>query len=187
MGYYTYITGDLTITPAIDEAKFKDFADRNADEGYFSFALRQGDEDVQLVNGVITVVGKTPDVTEVGLNFDESIKAYDFRDAVTLLVGRAKDLGHRVDGAFYGDGEESDDFWRIGVDNNVISSEGGEIVYPSERYEDVAAIGRHPRAHGHVVPRPDRRRAACNGLVNLPHCPKCIDEYESLSRILWKT
>jgi hypothetical protein len=181
MGYYTYITGGLEISPPIDESKFTEFV---GDDSYFTFELVPGDEDVQLINGIITVVGQSAGHTDVNLNFDESIKAYDFEDHVNRLVGRAKSLGHQADGAFYGDGEESEDFWRLGVDNNALSTESGEIVYPSDRYYEIAARGKQSSAHGNVIPRPDGGRAKCGGA---PRCTDCQEEREFLTKLLYRS
>lgn len=181
MGYYTYITGDLEISPPIDETKFSEFS---GDESYFTFKHIPGDEDVKLINGVITVVGQSSGCTEVGLASYESMKAYNFDEHVRKLVDKAKALGHVVNGAFYGDGEESEDFWRLGVEANVIFTEGGQIIYPSDRYHEIASRGKQSGAHGNVIPRPDGARANCGGA---PRCADCQEEREFLTKLLYRS
>lgn len=127
MGYYTHITGQLEITPAIDLKKVEHLSGEK--DGYFTFTIVPGDQDVRIVNGVVTVVGTKPDMIMVENYFEDSIKAYDFDNQVERLVDLAKDNGAVVDGVFYGDGEESEDFWALVVEANAIHTERGEVVY----------------------------------------------------------
>ncbi len=123
----------MTITPAIDLAKIKHLS--GDDEGYFEYAIIPGDQDVQVVNGQVTVVGQTPDHILVENYYDDTIKGYDFGERFRELVDLARAGGAVVEGVFYGDGEESEDFWALRVENNVVSEESGQITYPGDLKE----------------------------------------------------
>lgn len=186
MGYNTYITGGFTVTPQIspkDEAAFARFdAGNGADEGYFNVTHKDGDEDVQIVDGEIKVVGKTAGSTEFDFAIDESFKAYEIDSHIQLLRDTAQGLGYVVNGQLDGDGEESDDFWRTLIVNNKIIAEGGTITYPSDRYYEIAKVGRDKYAHGRVIPRPDGKVAKCAGLGG---CNACEDEHAWLAKQLY--
>jgi len=183
MGYYTYITGGVEITPPIDENQFKDVIGSDG-ECYFVLTDQvDGDEDVQIINGQITVVGQTAGHSQVDIAFEESVKAYDFDGQVQTLVETAKKHGHTVNGQFDGDGEESEDFWRVNIVNNKIIAESGSIVFPSDQYTELARLGSAPRAHGNVIPRPDGKRTRCGGV---PLCQVCVDEHLHLSKLIYR-
>lgn len=173
MGYETYITGDGVITPQIPDHLWpQEYRDpgNTYNDTYFVFKQQDGDEDVQVVNGQITVVGKTAGVTLVDWYPDERAKFYDFDGNLQGLVDFVKSQGASITATFYGDGEDSDDFWRAHVDNNVIATERGEITYPSERYEVLKGKARDARNHGHVVPRADGVRTVCGGTLTCSEC-----------------
>ncbi len=117
----------MTITPAIDLDKIKHL--RGDEGGFFQFEVELGDMDVKIINGVVTAVGTKPDVINVTNYFEESIKAYSFDETVDALITIAKQEGAVVDGIFYGDGEESEDFWALVVENNTHRTEPGQVVY----------------------------------------------------------
>lgn len=177
MGYSTWITGGFVVTPTVapkDEAAFARFdVNSGNDEGYFRITHKEGDEDVQIVDGEIKVVGKTAGSTEFDFAIDESFKAYDIDAHIELFRDVAKSLGYVVNGQLDGDGEESDDFWRTRIVDNKIIAEGGSITYPSDRYDDIARMGRDKMNHGWVIPRPDGAVAKCGGPMT---CPACKDE-----------
>lgn len=181
MGYYTYISGGATIEPQIPEA---DWLYDLLEEGDSYFILRQedGDEDVQLVNGQITVVGQNPGVTKVDFRYDDSVKAYDFDERLNELLDWVKTNGAKINGYFNGDGEESEDFWRVEIRDNIAKTEGGSIVYPSERLEPIAERGRDKHNHGHIIPRPDGQRTQCGGA---PQCPDCQADRDWLAKALY--
>lgn len=182
MGYYTYITGDASITPPIPESSWPtEYNPKTADD-YFEFNHVDGDEDVRIVNGEITVVGKTAGYTQVVLRYEGSVKAYDFDERLDSLIKWVKSQGAAVDGTFYGDGEESQDFWRVSIENNVPSTEHGVIVYPSERLESIAVRGRAKFNHGNIIPRPDGLHIQCGGP---PQCPECQADRDWLTKELY--
>lgn len=187
MGYYTYINGGLTIEPPINPEKFKDLIDPpgagvNAESYFVHTRDEGGDEDVQIIDGQITVVGETAGHSVIDFAFDESVKAYDFHEKLAELVDYAKGLGYTVNGSFDGDGEESEDFWRSYVINNVVTTEQGEVSYPSEQYWAIRQRGQSKSAHGNVIPRPDGARVRCGGA---PQCPECQAERDWLAKELY--
>jgi len=130
MGYYTHFSGSISIVPPIDDAKMKPF-DTDHDS-YFRIEQKPGDQTVQMVNGQITVVGNNPGETIVHFGYDDSIKGYDFQDHVARLLAFVAAEGSVANGQFYADGEETDDNWRIVVENNAYGEERGEILFPSD-------------------------------------------------------
>jgi hypothetical protein len=77
MGYYSFINGDATIEPPIDEKHWPDEWHCDNGDGYFNLSQVDGDETVAVVNGQVTVVGKSSGHTVVDFAFDDSVKAYD--------------------------------------------------------------------------------------------------------------
>lgn len=128
------------------------------------------------------MVGQTSGTTVFEFGIDESFKAYDFDAAVGRLVGLAERLGYKVDGSFDGDGEESDDFWRLSIRDNKMTTERGEIVYPSEYYTVVEQRGRGKANHGHVIPRPDGKQTSCGGVSS---CSTCDEDLKWFTGLLY--
>lgn len=84
---------------------------------------------MQLVNGAPKVVGDDPGKTVVDFGYDESGKFYDFAGSVEELAEFCAQQGARLDACFDGDGEESDDFWRIDVTDNKVTHQDAAVVY----------------------------------------------------------
>lgn len=186
MGYYTYFTGEAKVSPPLPETEWKNLSDG----GYFKFTQVEGDEDVQIINGVITVVGKTPGHTEIALAFDESIKGYDFAEWVEKIAKKCIELNLVMDGCFEGDGEESNDMWRLDITNNQLTQEAAQVIYPSDLNRDLYEKAKHidelrkavQHGHGHILPRADLVKTRCGGTP--ASCPTCAAEAILLKRAL---
>lgn len=182
MGYYTYFTGSVDIHPQIPESMWPtDYTDQG--DAFFILEQVDGDEDVQIVGGRITVVGTAPSFTRAKIRWDESVKGYSFDEDLTKFTGWLTSRNVKANGFFDGDGEESDDFWRATVRDNVVTQERGEIIYPSERYAHLLARGRAPMNHGKVIPRPDSKYAKCGGLSG--NCDPCKEDLAWLTKTLY--
>lgn len=139
MGYYTYFAGELEIVPAIALPTPSEVGYNNTPVyfGYFTMDVKDGDEDVQLVNGQITVVGKSPGSITVGQYYEESVKGYDYGKQLTALVDWAKAAGATVNGTISCDGEESNDFSRFRIENNTIHAETPRFIWPNGDVENI--------------------------------------------------
>lgn len=139
MGYYSYFSGDLEIAPAIPlPAPSEVGHDGNPIYfGYFTLDVKDGDEDVQIVDGQITVVGKEPGTIVVGQYYDETIKGYDYSEQLGALVDWAKANGGIVNGIISCDGEESTDFSRFRIENNTIHGETPRFLWPNGDIESI--------------------------------------------------
>jgi hypothetical protein len=194
VGYYTYITGGGEIVPPLDDKKLEEFKTEASQFGYFDFQQIPGDQTVTLVNGIPTVVGNDPGKTQVDFGYEESGKFYNFPDAVTALTNLCIKEKALFNATFDGDGEESEDFWRITVVDNVVDQAHGEISFPdpddekaklrSKIIETIRSAGPQD-GHGNVIPRKDGTRdLTCPGL---PTCKTCRTEQEILTELIWRT
>ena len=171
MGYYTYITGSVDVTPEIDPSHLAQIQALECfQEEYFVIGesrATQGGDTLGLVNGVVTVIPghKIPGYTHIKVGFDESIKAYDFDSQVQTLVDELDQLGYQVNGNFDGDGEESDDFWRLDIQGNVVTSKKAIIRF-DDPLDEIRA--RAAQGHGWVLPLPANVTLNCSG-----NCPDC--------------
>lgn len=131
MGYNTYVHGEIIVEPALSEALIKRLGlGRNGDV-YDFVAIQDGtDDDVQLINGEITVVPGTKH-TRIEPRFDEPFKAYESAEQLDKIMLAAKKAGHDANGAMYFDGEETRDFARIRVEHCVTHGERPKLVWPN--------------------------------------------------------
>lgn len=192
MGYDTYITGDALVTPevsaahmmALTNAGIIDASNANySSECYFRWGgstPSTGGDTLALVNGQVTVIAGPGTVgsTEILLTMEESVRAYDFSEKVHEMVDELAKLGYKVNGAFDGDGENSDDFWRLNIADNTIQAMDGEIVF--DRYEELRERGKN--GHGWVIPRDDTNTAKCGGTAG---CPACKADRAWLRKLLY--
>lgn len=161
-------------------------------DSYFTFEQEPGNETVEILEGTIHVVGDVADKTLVNFAYDDSVKAYNFESDIEDLIKLCKENGSTFNAEFEGDGEESRDFWRITVVNNLFNRDGSDVVYENElaqlRHDNrltnqlrILAVS----GHGRVLPRKDGiRNLSCPGL---PTCPTCAHEHRILSSLLWGT
>jgi hypothetical protein len=129
MGYETYYTGTLTITPQIPEPFPACFTDVTEDT---AFILRNeaGEQNVVLKDdGTFGVVGD-PGVTLAEVCWDESTKA-DIGEYVESLVKFVKREGSEANGVVDCQGEEHRDIYRYRVVNNAIGTERPKLVWPN--------------------------------------------------------
>lgn len=198
MGYYTYITGGGEIVPPIDDAKLDEFNVDSTTYGeytYFRFEQIAGDQTVGLrPDGSVGVVGTDPGKTKVDFGVDDSVKGYNFSESVQALADLCAREGSVLEAVFEGDGEESDDFWKLDVTNNQLTHIQGQVSFPddadavmkvrSEVIDRIKATD-FSKMCGNVIPRPDGTRDfSCPGL---PKCPNCRAEQDILTALIWKT
>lgn len=135
MGYYTSISGSATITPPIDMAQWpvkKQAVDAEEPQfGYFAFTDVPGDEDVKIVDGVLTVVGTSSGHTEVIVYWEDSIKAYDFTADCNNLLTWVQKNGSTITGTFRGEGEETGDIWRVRFEGTDWIHEAPKLMWPN--------------------------------------------------------
>lgn len=121
--------------PPIDDEKLKEFSVDHDDEGYFRFTQESGDEEVTIVDGQVAVVGTNPGRTVVEFGYHDGVKAYDFPEVTERLAQLCEKEGAVFNALFYGDGEESDDYWRLDVTNNQVKQEESERMFASDLAE----------------------------------------------------
>jgi hypothetical protein len=124
-----YYNTDLTVDQPVD-----------LPDGSFFKARRTKDEDVQIVNGQLTVVAT--DVTTISQTIPKTDYSYEYSDMkkeVQRYAKKCKDLGVKLNGqvVVYADGEN---YFRIRVVDNVVDVEGAVLAFPTgglaPRYED---------------------------------------------------
>lgn len=127
MGYVSYITGSGRISPAIEKGKVDYWNGKEVD---LVISDPKGEpDDVQVINGEITIVPGNS-YNDVTVRWDEPYKAYEFEKVVHALAElcAADDVKFNAD--FLADGEESTDFSRAVVVDNVVTGMRPKLVWP---------------------------------------------------------
>lgn len=134
MGYTSYFNGEITIDPPFDAAlaaeinTFHDQDHRPAGGG-FGF---DGDVDERGVKmpGIWCQWLVEGDGTKIV--WDEGEKFYESSEWMAYLIDRwVVPTGRKANGVIYVEGEESDDRWRMVVEDNVLRTEGAIITWPT--------------------------------------------------------
>lgn len=125
MGYYTYLTGELAITPAIPAALRIHFDPDAIDPPWAGKNWNDW-----------TSTYDTDDAT--ALVFDESVKCYDIEADLANLQAWLRARGHDITGQIWGDGEESDDQWTVRLDEDGTWFAPATITFDDYRRIDPA-------------------------------------------------
>ena len=114
MGYYTNLSGEAEIRKAVipDDVLNREGWSASTDSDYFLIETDGEPDDVQLIDGEITVVPGDQFQT-VTLRWDDSVKAYNFDERCQALMDAVKAVGGEITGEFVGRGEENGDIWRV--------------------------------------------------------------------------
>ena len=130
MGYYSYVNGGAHITPSIPE---KDWPDdwKEAGEGYFVLVDIEGDEDLKVVNGRLTVVGTNPGYTRVDFRWEDNGKFYDISDQMQGLFDWTQRHKSKIVGSFTRTGEEAPDYQRWRFEGDQMLDETPKLVWPN--------------------------------------------------------
>lgn len=136
MGYYSYVSGDAIIEPAIPETKWPEAEESYGTKayfGYFTFEVVPGDETVSLVDGQVKVIGTSSGHIKVGFAYDDSIKGYDLEDHAQALFDWVQANGAEIKGIFNRKGEEDGDYQRYRYEGTAYYNEAGavRIVWPT--------------------------------------------------------
>lgn len=128
MGYYTYVAGELEITPPLNDEE------NNAIEAFFRESYNFLDATLSDFDGGESGVPSTwieIDVsTKLGYGDQLGPSGTNFEVEIAFLTGVLRGWGHMIEGQFTCDGEESDDFWRVTVSQSYdIEYHRGEIHY----------------------------------------------------------
>jgi hypothetical protein len=135
VGYNTYVSGSLTVTPKLSDKQLEKLGleeNSSTDDHSLFVGFTMGEEDtVGVVKGEITVIpGKS--YTRIECRYDSSFKAYDLPEQFVDLANALTRAGHKIEGAFYLDGEDASDFSRLRVDEKgVPHHEEPEWVWPN--------------------------------------------------------
>lgn len=133
MGYETYYTGEARITGGIlseDTLAQEGWLEAGAEEDFFIITTDGDPDDVQVVNGELTVVAGTQ-FQNVTMRYEERIKGYNFDERVQMLLDKVLEVGGEIHGHFRGDGEEDGDIWRIRFTGTDKVSERPKLVWPN--------------------------------------------------------
>lgn len=130
MGYSTYVTGAITITPPIPWSEVEDSPfvtlDRAWVERDVRFHIAEAFE-----NGADGVVLSWRRADAVVPAHEDSYKAYDINEHLQELVD-AHGAGRVFSGYLSGEGEDNDDMWRLYVRDGRAVRVKPEIVWPDE-------------------------------------------------------
>ena len=127
MGYVTTITGLGCIAPALEQALVDAW---NAKEMDLMISDPKGEpDDVQLVNGEITVVPGSS-YNDVFVRWEGPYKAYGWDTTISALADLCENEGVKLNADFLMDGEESTDFARCVVQDNVVTAMRPKLVWP---------------------------------------------------------
>jgi hypothetical protein len=140
MGYYSRLSGELTINPPLKWGQFRDseFFDDRANEnwrnGYACIRFRVERDTAETDEGkreVITAVAVEPST-------EDSMKVYELKVELQRLVDAFP--VHEFTGEFLIEGEESGDIWKLVVDDNRKAAE----IHPRIVWPDGSELrGRH--------------------------------------------
>lgn len=132
MGYNSRVTGILTIKPALSDKAVEELGlEEDGQVQIDLVAERCGEEeDVALVNGVITVVPGNS-WTEVIPRYEDEYKAYHLGENIEAVVARARTEGCLTNGLIYVAGEEDGDYSRYRIEDNAIEHEHPEFLWPN--------------------------------------------------------
>lgn len=135
MGYYSRLSGSVSISPFIGYLELKnagyDLDKKNYREeiellgGYGELYFELDTEAVDTMEGVLTRIA----AVSVEVYDGDEMKAYGLVDSLMKVVA---DFGesHRFNGAIYVYGEEGGDIWRVLVDDNVVKEEHPQLIWP---------------------------------------------------------
>lgn len=140
MGYYTTLSGTLTVEPALTDAELGRIADVKADPWTDLILQRtEGDEDTLGLDDkgkIIVVKGTRRNI--VSLRSDEPTKnPGTLTEAIHALTKLARKHKVKVNGSIFGSGEEPGDLWRIRVEDNVVHEERPKLLWPNGDSEDL--------------------------------------------------
>jgi hypothetical protein len=130
MGYESYVTGNYTIRPDLPPHVIDalDLGESGASE---LVAESGGEpETLGLVDGQIAVIPGNS-WTEITCRIDERYRAENLGETVEVLAKAAAKAGCVMNGSLYLDGDNSDDFSRIRVEDNQVLHEQPELVWPN--------------------------------------------------------
>jgi hypothetical protein len=116
-----YYNTDLTVDQPVD-----------LPDGSFFKSRRSKDEDVQIVNGQLTVVAT--DVTTISQTKAKTDYSYDYTDMkkeVQKYAKKCKDLGVNLNGEVLVFDEGNNKYFRLRVVNNAVEVEGAVLGWPS--------------------------------------------------------
>lgn len=125
MGYYTRITGEITLDPPLTYSEVKRWRARQ-DVSHYSLILKTDEKEVETDEGVLT---RTTGVAIVPC--EESFKAYSFTDTVqrfASLFGKDRTFT----GRFEARGEDSEDWWRLEIRNAQVVTTRGWVTWPED-------------------------------------------------------
>ena len=157
MGYTTYFTGQVNVEPPLSAEeidylkKFNESRRMDREKGPYyvngSGFMGQGrDSDVRNHNS--PPAGQpglwcqwVPNEDGTAIEWDEGEKFYSADEWMVYIIEhfigsdpKAKSelpflQGHTCNGEIFADGEESDDLWKIQVDDNVVTTKAGRVTY----------------------------------------------------------
>jgi hypothetical protein len=126
-GYYSYVTGEAEIMPALTNAELKDAGlTEDSEEGEFLF-------DEHLLTPAKSSPSYVPSQygTRIRPRLEEAYKTYYLEDNLKSLVKWCMDHGHVMNGMFHIDGESKDDIWRMHITNNVVDTVRPKLIWPN--------------------------------------------------------
>lgn len=129
MGYYTRVTGEISIEPPLTWQEFKDspfLPGGSNDNGNFDVSLRTDEETVDTDEGQL--VRKTASV--VVPRWDDSFKAYHLIEHVQAVIDAFP--GRTFTGRLECEGEDNTDMWRVVVRDGRAVKVEPRIVWPDE-------------------------------------------------------
>ncbi len=128
MGYYSRISGAISIEPALAWAEYRRHAAfLSAPDNYASVVLRTHEEPREAEGGVMLIRWADGIVPAT----DESIKAYDAEDEVQAIVSAFRS-GHTFSGYLEVSGEDQGDLSRLYVRGGRVVRVTPTVTWPVE-------------------------------------------------------
>lgn len=128
MGYYTYVAGELEITPPLNDqeiATIEEFLKESDNLLDATLSPFDGGE-----SGAPSTWIEMDASTKLGYGERLGPSGTNFEVEIAFLTGVLRGWGHTVEGQFTCDGEDSDDFWRVTVSEFYgVEYHRGEIHY----------------------------------------------------------
>lgn len=135
MGYNTYVTGELTITPPLTWNEFKDSpffaADDYAPERDLKLRIEESSVDTE--NGVL--ISRT--AVALVMAWEDEYRAYNLMDHVQEAVDAFP--GHTWSGRLECEGEENTDLWRVVIRDGRAFRIEPRIIWPDDEASKATA------------------------------------------------
>lgn len=108
MGYYTYVSGDISFTPPLTE------------------------EEIEVIEAAMEqeqIFGMTVELDKI-VPYDDEFKAHNFEEDLQLVVNMLP--GREFFGFMEGQGEDNDDVWRVRIEDGTVQKQKAVMTWPEE-------------------------------------------------------